>query len=415
MSSRSPKASIRNILFGLIVSGVCLYFVLRGVEWDEVWGHLSEVSPPLFLLSMLLMLLAYFLMTWRWQHLLDPLEVPGPPAATRHTNPRLTLPTNGSHSQPLHSSLLTPPSPSKGVREHASLISLYGKMMTGYFFNAFFPARAGDLVRAYLLGKRTGLRKTTILATIVIEKAFDALALLLMLLVSLVLLPSALSAAPLGFSPELLAWVAGLGLVAAVAVLLVFYRYSGGIARFAERVLDKLPLPDRLRRFPVRIIETFASGMHVFKTPRPLISAALISVLVWVVVALMFLTALWSFRADFPQEMTAPVGLLFMTALVNLGLLIPALPGNVGSYEFLVVAAMAFFQVDKNLAVAFALIFHAGQLVATLIVGVIAFWMQNLSLRDMGPVEEQAEEEAEVALQQIERESDLAYAEQRAE
>jgi uncharacterized membrane protein YbhN (UPF0104 family) len=107
--------------------------------------------------------------------------------------------------------------------------------------------------------------------------------------------------------------------------------------------------------------------------------------------------------------MVGPVGLLFMTALVNLGLLIPALPGNVGTYEALVVAGMAFFRVDKELAVAFALIFHVGQLVATLLVGVIAFWTQNLALRDMGQVEEQAEEETEVALQEIEREADLAY------
>jgi glycosyltransferase 2 family protein len=395
MSARSPKVSARNILLGLLVSGVSLYFVLRGVEWGEVWGHLSEVSLPLFGLSMLLMLAAYFLMTWRWQHLLDPLDVPGPAGTA---NPGLPM----EKGQPAY----------RGVREHAGLISLYGKMMTGYFFNAFFPARAGDLVRAYLLGRRTGLRKTTILATIVIEKAFDAMALLVMLLVSLILLPATLDQARLGFSPDLLAWGAGVGLAVALVGLIIFYRYSYAIARITERVLEKLPLPDRLRRFPVRIIETFASGMHVFKNPRPLVSAALISALVWLVVALMFLAGLESFTAQFPSEMTSPVGLLFMTALVNLGLLIPALPGNVGTYEALVVAGMYFFRVDKELAVAFALIFHVGQLVVTLLVGVIAFWMQNLSLRDIGPVEEQAEEEAEKSLQQIEREADVAAAAQ---
>ena len=409
-SARHPKVSLRNILLGLLVSGVCLYFVLRGVQWEEVWGHLSEVSLPLFLLSMLMMLAAYFLMTWRWQHLLDPLDVPGPVGVgSRITTPRLDALSNGLHPavMPGEAGVST-----KGVREHANLFSLYGKMMTGYFFNAFFPARAGDLVRAYLLGKRTGLRKTTILATIVIEKAFDAMALLIMLLVSLLLLPSTLDASQLGFSPDLLAWVAGLGLFVAVAALVIFYRYSDLLARFAERVVDRPPFPERLRRLPVRLIETFANGMHVFKNPRPLVIAALISILVWIAVALMFFTALESFAAPFPAEMTGVVGLLFMTALVNLGLLIPALPGNVGTYEALVVAGMAFFRVDKELAVAFALIFHVGQLLTTLIVGLVAFWMQNLSLRDIGPVEEQAEEEAEVALQEIEREADLAYAEE---
>lgn len=74
--------NIRRIALGLIVSAICLYFVLRGVDWGEVLNHLSQVNLPLFLLSMLLMLVAYFLMAWRWQLLLAPLELPVPSSYT---------------------------------------------------------------------------------------------------------------------------------------------------------------------------------------------------------------------------------------------------------------------------------------------------------------------------------------------
>jgi uncharacterized protein (TIRG00374 family) len=361
--------NLRRIALGLVVSGVCLYFVFRDVKWREVWAHLQQMNLPLFLVSMLLMLAAYFLMTWRWRHLLDPLQMPSP----------------GAKASPA-------PSP-QGVRAHETIFSLYGKMMTGYFFNAFFPARAGDLVRAYLLGRSTGLRKTTVLATIVIEKAFDGIALLLMLLLSLLLLPSVTRSTAVGFSPDTLAWAAGVLMVAAIVGLALFYLYSDPIARLVERVMSRLPLPTGLRRLVVRLIETFAGGMHVFKSPRPLVSAAVISLLVWVVVAGMFATALASFDTPFPAELVGVVGLLFITSLVNLGLLVPALPGNVGTYEALCIAAMAFFGVDKELAVAFALVFHMGQLATTLAVGLVAFWMQNLSLSEMRPVEEAAERE----------------------
>jgi uncharacterized protein (TIRG00374 family) len=322
---------------------------------------------------MLLMLAAYFLMSWRWQCLLEPLEAPQQGA--------------------------TDEGGEKGTVGKLGLANLYGMTLVGYFFNSFFPARAGDIVRAYLLGKRTGLRKTTVLATIVIEKAFDGVALLLMLLVSLVLLPSIISTpGSTGISPEFLAWVAGVAMVVAIAGLALFYLYSARFARIVGSIVNRLPLPERLKRLPVRLIKTFAEGMHVFRSPRPLVSAALISLLVWVVVAAMFLLGFLSFKTPFPLELTGVVGLLFITALVDLGLLIPALPGNVGTYEALVVAGMAFFRVDKELAVAFALIFHVGQIVVTLLVGVVAFWMQNLSLRDIGSVEHQAEEEAESVL-----------------
>jgi glycosyltransferase 2 family protein len=375
----SPPMSIRKIALGLLVSVVSLYFVLRNVQWDEVWLHLSRLNLLLFSLSMLFMLVAYFLMTWRWQHLLDPLEIPGT-AGTGH---------------PTHSVAYA-----TGIRHHVSLLRLYGMTMTGYFFNAFFPARAGDLVRAYLLGRRTGLRKTTVLATVVIEKAFDGMALLLMLLVSLLLLPSAAGSHSLGFDPNSLAWISGVALVGGLVGLALFYRHNARIAYVVEKVLGYLPFPDKLRKIAVRLIETFASGMHVFKNPRPLISAALISLLVWAVVALMFLSALVSFDAPFPRGLMDPVGLLFMTAIVNLGLLIPALPGNVGTYEALCIATMAFFKVDKELAVAFALVFHVGQLIATLAVGVIAFWSQHMSLAELRPVEAKAEHEAEEALEE---------------
>src|SRR5947209_10372878 len=69
--------SIRRIALGLLVSVVSLYFVLRDVDWGQVWAHLTRLNLLLFSVSMLLMLVAYFLMTWRWQHLLDPLEIPG--------------------------------------------------------------------------------------------------------------------------------------------------------------------------------------------------------------------------------------------------------------------------------------------------------------------------------------------------
>src|SRR5437868_2233781 len=185
--------SIRKVSLGLLVSVISLYFMLRNVNWSEVWMDLTTIDPALFSLSMLLMLGAYFLMTWRWQHLLDPLDIPGPGAGASRSA--------GAGSRPPGEV------ERRGIRHHVSLFRLYGMTMTGYFFNAFFPARAGDLVRAYLLGRRTGLRKTTVLATVVIEKAFDGMALLLMLLLSLLLLPTAAGSRSLGFDPNSLAWI----------------------------------------------------------------------------------------------------------------------------------------------------------------------------------------------------------------
>src|SRR5947208_10141575 len=124
--------TLRKVALGLVVSAVCLYFVLRNVQWSEVWTHLTRVNPLLFALSMLLMLVAYFLMTWRWQHLLDPLDIPGAQGRGQESGIRgqsqgtatqdsklKTMPlseVNGQNLQP-------------GIRHHASLTRLYGMTM----------------------------------------------------------------------------------------------------------------------------------------------------------------------------------------------------------------------------------------------------------------------------------------------
>ena len=55
-------------------------------------------------------------------------------------------------------------------------------VIVGYMANNVLPLRTGELVRAYVLGRRYGVRKTTSLATIAIERLFDGLTMLAFML-----------------------------------------------------------------------------------------------------------------------------------------------------------------------------------------------------------------------------------------
>ncbi len=326
------------------MSVVCLYLVLRDVRWDEVVTNLGRANLGLLALSMLAMLAAYACMAWRWRHLLSPLI--------------------GDRVPPLP--------------------ALFGTMMTGYFFNTFFPARAGDLMRAHLMHQRTGLRRTTILATVVIEKLFDGLALLVLLVVGL-------PALQIGERAEQLGVVATVVLVGVLGGLLVFKWQADRAVALTARVVELLPIPERLGSLAVRLVHTFSAGLQVFERPGPLLKSAAISLLVWLVAVGMFAAALAAFGA--PLELPSFNSIILMTAVVNLGLLIPAMPGNVGNYEALTLAALVLVwpsggpALDKELAVAFALVFHIGQLLATLVVGGLAYWSQHISLREMRAAE----------------------------
>lgn len=330
---------MKKILAGVAVSILCLYLVLRGVHWEEIPAHLGGVNLALLALAITGMVGAYACMAWRWSHLLAPLTAGPPPG----------FPV------------------------------LFGTMMTGYFFNTFFPARAGDLMRAHLMSGRTGLSRTTILATVVIEKLFDGLALLVLLVVGLPALSHG------GDSPLLVGGIAIAVLGAALGGLLLFKWQADRVVALTARVVGWLPIPDRFGLLAVRLVHTFSAGLQVFDRPGPLLRSAAISLLVWLVAAAMFGLAILAF--PFPDPKPGLSAILLMTALVNLGLLIPAMPGNVGNYEALILGTLALIipGVNKDLAVAFALVFHAAQLLATLLVGGLAFWSGHVSLRDLRP------------------------------
>jgi uncharacterized protein (TIRG00374 family) len=335
---------MKKVLAGIAVSIVCLGLVLWNVDWADVWANLGNVDLPLMGLAMLGMLAAYGLMSWRWQQLLMPL-VP---------------------------------------RAHLGVPGLFAAMMTGYLFNTFFPARAGDLMRAHLLSRRTGLRKTTILATVVIEKLFDGLALLVLLVLGLLGHPFSGASDQVGLAALLV-------LGGALGGLILFKWQAARAVAFTEWITGFLPIPARLKQVAVRLVGSFAGGLQVFERPGPLIRAAAISLAVWLAAAGMFWAALASFR-HMPPETTDLSTLLFLTALVNLGLLVPAMPGNVGTYEGLIIWSLLLVVpgLDKDLRVAFALLFHVGQLLTTLIVGTAAFWTQHVSLREVQQEEREA-------------------------
>ena len=54
-------------------------------------------------------------------------------------------------------------------------------VLIGLMANNVAPARVGELVRAYLLGERESMSKSTALGTIAVDRAFDGLTLVAIL------------------------------------------------------------------------------------------------------------------------------------------------------------------------------------------------------------------------------------------
>jgi len=197
-----------------------------------------------------------------------------------------------------------------------------GLTLVGYMGNNVLPARAGDLLRAYLMAGRTGGGKRTVLGTAVAERVLDALALGgILVLVSV----AALHTDPL------------VGRVARPV----------GIALAAVLVLGMLLWA--LRRLPV-LVRARAAAAPLATSTRELASRQGVALLgvsagIWAMEGFAYATA--AVAAGLPLR---PADAIYVMAIANLGGLVPAGPGYVGTYDALVLFAVRHFGASASAA-----------------------------------------------------------------
>jgi hypothetical protein len=239
-------------------------------------------------------------------------------------------------------------------------------VMIGYMANNLLPLRAGELVRVYVV-RRRGQRFWTVVATLLVERVLDALAVVLILATLLLVLPvpRELEVAALIF---LAVDVVAMAVLAAIAVApdrarALVQRCTGRRAALAARLLQGL--------------DTFTEGLRGIRTPQHLLPLILWTVATWITWAGAIWVALHA--AHLPLSMTAAWAVL---AFVGLGVSLPSSPGFAGVFQAAVVLALALFGVGKADALSFSLLLHASQYVPVTVWGLVLLVREHVSLAE---------------------------------
>jgi uncharacterized protein (TIRG00374 family) len=214
--------------------------------------------------------------------------------------------------------------------------ALVPAVMISYMANNLLPLRAGEVVRVYVVARRWKRGFWTILATLIVERLLDSVALILLLSGLVLLIPV----------PAVFRWGAVILLaldLAAIAALGALVAAPAGCRRLLARLTRPWP---RLAEEADRVFDRFAHGLDGIRTPAHAGPLVIWSVLVWIVPAL----AAWvTFRAtglDLPWVAAAAV-----LAFVGLGVSIPSAPGYVGVFHYAAVLALEIFGVARPAAI----------------------------------------------------------------
>jgi glycosyltransferase 2 family protein len=251
--------------------------------------------------------------------------------------------------------------------------TLFGILMVGFAANNLMPARLGELARAFLLRRRSGVRKTFLLATIFLERLFDGLV--------LVAIFSALSLfvdLP-GWGREVELIAAGVFLAVAVAVVALLARRE-----VAERLLRAAlrPFPDRLASWTSGAFGAFLAGLGTMRRPSALLRTAALSVVVWSLEWASYYVLSGAFPLGLGDGQRAAACALLLI-LVNLGIMLPSSPGYIGTFQFFAVAALTVFGVEREPALALAIVAHLSQYILVTAIGAAFFGREHVSLRHL--------------------------------
>lgn len=244
---------------------------------------------------------------------------------------------------------------------------LFVATIIGSAGNTLLPARAGEFLRAHAIGRLGQVSRATAFATIVVERLFDGLSILLVL-------------AGVSFwlkIPQqnilLAASWAALALYLAVIALIMLINYKKEIA---VKLLTGgfFFLPVKLKQNSLNILGSLAEGFKVIEHWYYLLIIALYSFLIWGIGAVgIYLTV-----AAFGPQLSFAAA-LFILVLLTFAVIIPSSPGFVGTLDAGLTYGLMFFSVPKETALAAAIFSHVISFVPVAVLGLYYLWRYKLS------------------------------------
>ncbi|MCA9771633.1 MAG: flippase-like domain-containing protein [Myxococcales bacterium] len=341
---------------GIVISAVFLYFAFRGLDFQEVWTHMQSANYFWLGAVALATLYANWVRAQRWDHFF------------RHL-------------------------------KRIPMGSLFSSTMVGMAANNVLPLRIGEVVRAVSISKKEReIPLPTAFTTILLERMFDMVMVLIFLGLTLALVPIPESAgAQVAQAAKLLGAIAG---VVVVAILFLFFKQEL-MVRWIDRLVDFLPA--RVGAPARHMFHAFVGGLHALTDRRQLLYLLAYSVWLWLMLGAAFAFGALAMNLHGAYGVPFVVGGIATVTLVAIFIMVPSAPGFVGPFQLGCVAALSIFGVPKAEAAAYGVLVHIFQYMPITIVGAIYFVREGLSLSEVQHAEQPAPEAVEKQMEELER------------
>ncbi len=330
------KKTLRFIASALVAL-VFLWLALKDISYQDLRLTMSKITYYWLFPYLLISLLSHYLRAERWKQLIE----------------------------------------QEGL--HPGRMNLFSGVMLGYLVNYAVP-RLGEVSRSVYVGNKEQISRTMLMGTVVLERALDALVMLILVVVSLFYLMSDYRLIVPLLGRDTVSWLQSLISVDGMLILITL-AVASAIAlyllyRLAMCLGRLLPTIENMRTFMVDLSKKFVQGLFSIKDVNNWPLFILLTAAIWFCYVLMTYIPFTAF--DLHNEFN--LGLreaLIITVVSALGVALPS-PGGIGTYHWFVSRSMLLlFAVPHTVGVAYAIVTHLVMMIIILIATPILLVINN--------------------------------------
>ncbi len=325
-----------HLIVGIIVVVLSLYYVFHDVQIDELGKAFLSLRYVYLIPTIGLVVLGFLFRAMRWRYLIRPVK-------------------------------------------EVKTLNLLSPLIVGFMGN-MLPARAGEFIRAYLLGKQERISFSASFATIFIERLFDMVLVLFLLFWVLFFRAEFLTSENSGETHSLMVNFGLVSFAGVVCILLfsVLLQFKNDWAMKLVGLFTK-PFPLKWKEKIIKLVNSFAEGLKILKDKRGFFATVLLSFLIWCTFILTYYPLYLAFDIDTNMPLITSLIILCLTVAVFITLL--PTPGFLGAFQAACVAALhGIFGVPKAVAVSYGIVAWFVTMGVTVLLGIFFIIKDNISL-----------------------------------
>jgi uncharacterized membrane protein YbhN (UPF0104 family) len=375
------KLDKKKIIFiaGILISIICSWLFARKIEWSHLSTALQEANYIYIIPTIILIFVSHYLRAVRWSSLIAPIK-------------------------------------------KVSVLNLFSATMIGFMANSVLPARIGEVIRPVMVARKENIKMTTSFATVVMERIFDVLSIIVFASLLFFFLPSETSqdkqvsminhadastevvkvtdingesktyssavneerqtSVP-NVIKQLRKWSIVMAFFGILAITFLFL--LSVYPQKAGAVLEKLLFlfPHHLKDKLVNLLHSFISGLQVFDNKKQLIWIGALSLIIWFFNATPIYVLCYAFDIKLSFA-----GACFVLVCIALAVALPQAPGYIGVFHIAIQKTLDIFGVGLSSAQSYAIILWGLSIIPVTIVGLLFLWREGMSFGEISHYEE---------------------------